>query len=66
MYDYNDMAMMWGVIAMFYIGFFVIYWILVGIISDILYLVYIVLPLNRASFRLSSTMETMRCTSSGR
>ncbi len=36
MYDYNDMAMMWGVIAMFYIGFFVIYWILVGIINHAL------------------------------
>ena len=42
------------------------FWILVGIISDVLYSVYIVLPLNFASFRLSSTMETIRCTSSGR
>ena len=36
MYDYNDMAMMWGVIAIFYIGFFVIYWIFVGIINHAL------------------------------
>jgi hypothetical protein len=41
---------------------------LVGIVSLFrsFHQVYIVLPLNFASLRLSSTTETMRCTSSGR
>lgn len=39
---------------------------LVVIVLYSVYYIHIVLPLNLASFRLSSTMETIRCTSSGR